>query len=223
MPECCSKREPIAIIGVGCRFPGGEGLNAFWSLLTSGSDAITPNPGDRWDCRRHFDPAPGVVPGKTYCNHGGFITNGGDFDAAFFNIAEDEARRIDPLHGMVLEMAWQALESAAIVPASLSGREVGVFIGVANSDFDRLWSRDFTRLDPVSVAGASLSVAANRVSFALNFRGPSMAVDIACASSLGATHLACQSLSTGDCDIALSGGARLILSPEQTIAFSDGR
>jgi acyl transferase domain-containing protein len=216
------RREPVAVVGVGCRFPGGEGLDAFWSLLTSGADAIGPNPGDRWDCPRHFDPDPSV-PGKTYCNYGGFIADASEFDASFFNIGADEACCIDPVQGMVLEMAWQALESAAIVPMSLSGGAVGVFIGLANSDFDRLGSGNFTRLNPVSVAGASLSVAANRVSFALNLRGPSMVVDIACASSLGATHLACQSLSVGECDVALSGGARLILSPEQTIAFSDGR
>lgn len=214
--------EPIAIVGIGCRFPQGDGVDAYWDLLLRGRSAIRDNPGDRWSVGQFYDEDP-AVRGKSYCLRGGFLDSPGECDVRFFSLSDAEAQRSDPQHLMILEAAWEALESAAILPAALGGSGAGVFVGLSNSDFDRLWSRDFRRLDVMSVAGASYSVGANRLSYALDLRGPSVAIDAACASSLAAVHAACQSLVLGDCDVALSGGARLILSPEQTIAFADGK
>jgi acyl transferase domain-containing protein len=214
--------EPIAVVGIGCRFPNGEGVDAFWSVLRDGVDCVGEVPPDRWNNEAYYDPAPATA-GKTYCRWGGFLPQGDAFDAGFFDISPDDAMKMDPQQGVVLETAWQALEVAGIVPRSLAGSRTGVFVGISNSDFDRMWSRDGTRLDVMYVTGASYSVAANRLSYFLDVRGPSLAVDTACASSLTAIHLACQSLRTKECDIALAGGVHLVLCADKLIAFADGR
>jgi acyl transferase domain-containing protein len=214
--------EPIAVVGMGCRFPGAEGPEAFWHVLEQGIDCVTEVPADRWNMDAYYEPAPAAA-GKSYCRWGGFLPEGDAFDAEFFDIPEYEAMRMDPQQGLVLETAWQALEVAGIVPRSLAGSRTGVFVGISNSDWDRMWSRDKARLDVMYVTGSSYSVAANRLSYFLNLRGPSFAVDTACASSLTAIHLACQSLRTQECEMALAGGVHLVLCADKLVAFSDGR
>lgn len=214
--------EPIAVVGIGCRFPRGEGVAAFWNVLRDGVDCVEEVPTDRWNNDAYYDPAPAIA-GKTYCRWGGFLRQGDAFDAAFFDIPADDAMKMDPQQGVVLETAWQALEVAGIVPRCLAGSRTGVFVGISNSDFDRMWSRDGTRLDVMYVTGASYSVAANRLSYFLDLQGPSLAVDTACASSLTAIHLACQSLRAQECDLALAGGVHLVLCADKLIAFADGR
>ncbi len=213
--------EPIAVVGIGCRFPNGEGVDAFWNVLRDGVDCVGEVPADRWNIDAYYEPAPAIA-GKTYCRWGGFLRQGDAFDAGFFDISADDAMKMDPQQGIVLETAWHALEAAGIVPRSLAGSRAGVFVGISNSDFDRMWSRDGTRLDVMYVTGASYSVAANRLSYFLDLQGPSLAVDTACASSLTAIHMACQSLRTKECDLALAGGVHLVLCADKLIAFADG-
>jgi acyl transferase domain-containing protein len=215
-------KEPIAIVGVACRFPGAEGVDAFWEVLRRGLDCITEVPADRWNMDAYYDAAPAGA-GKSYCRWGGFLEQGDSFDAKFFDISAHDAMRMDPQQGLVLETAWQALESAGILPRSLAASRSGVFVGISNSDWDRMWSRDTRRLDVAYVSGASYSVAANRISYFLNLQGPSVAVDTACSSALTAIHLACQSLLTGECELALAGAVHLILCADKLIAFSDGK
>jgi acyl transferase domain-containing protein len=215
-------RSPIAIIGMGCRMPQADGVDAFWELLRNGSDAISEVPSSRWDVDALWS-ADAAAPGKTYCRWGGFIDDGDQFDAAVFDIDAREAEFMDPQQGMVLECAWHALEHAGIAPSSLRGSNTGSFVGISNSDFDRKLCHDLNRLRLLAGTGTSYSIVANRLSYSLGLCGPSIAIDLACASSLIAVHLACQSLLSFECDLALAGGVHLILSPEKTITFSQGK
>lgn len=213
---------PIAIIGMGCRLPLAEGVDEFWKLLCEGVDAITEVPASRWDVQALWsDDA--AEPGKTYCRWGGFVADGDCFDAAALEISPEEAVCMDPQQGMVLETAWQALEHAGIALAGLRGSATGVFVGISNCDFDRWLCSDLRNLDVSAGTGTSYSVVANRLSYFLGVCGPSIAVDLACASSLVAVHLARQSLLLGESALALAGGVHLILSPEKTITFSRGK
>jgi acyl transferase domain-containing protein len=220
-----ARREPIAIVGLGCRFPGGaggaHGPEQFWRLLRDGVDAVTEVPADRWDVEASYDPEPGRT-GKNYCRWGGFVDGVDRFDARFFGIAPREAASMDPQQRLVLETTWEALEHAGIAPARLAGSAGGVFLGVSTSDYLQLglWSGDPERIDPYSATGGASSVTAGRVSYLLGLRGPSLAVNTACSSSLVALHLACQSLRAGECDLALAGGVNLMLSPIPAIALS---
>ena len=214
-------REPIAVLGMGCRFPGAEGVDAYWALLLRGEDAVGEVPPDRWDADALWsDDA--AAAGRAHCRWGGFIDGGDAFDAALFGISAHEAERMDPQQGLALELAWEALEHAGISPHGLGGSDTGVFVGVSTSDFDRALCRDLANLDLRAGTGTSYSVVANRLSYSLGLCGPSVAVDLACASSLAAVHLACQALWLGECDLALAGGVHLILSPEKTVTFSQG-
>jgi acyl transferase domain-containing protein len=215
--------EPIAIIGIGCRLPGASDPESYWQLLRNGVDAITEVPAERWDIDAFYDPNP-KVPGKMSTRWGGFIEQGaGDFDANFFGISPREAQRMDPQQRIALEVAWEALENAALAPDKLSGTQTGVFIGISHSDYDRLIYQDHSRLSAFNGTGSYHCIAANRISFLLNLCGPSMAVDTACSSSLVAVHLACQSLRLGESSMALAGGVNMNLSPEETIALSKAR
>jgi acyl transferase domain-containing protein len=215
--------EPIAIIGIGCRLPGASNPEAFWRLLHDGVDAITEVPAERWDIDALYDPNP-KVPGKMSTRWGGFIEQGAAmFDANFFGISPREAERMDPQQRIALEVAWEALEDAALAPDKLSGTQTGVFLGVSHSDYDRLIYQDQTRLSAFNGTGSYHCIAANRISFLLNLTGPSMAIDTACSSSLVAVHLACQSLRLGESSMALAGGVNMNLSPEETIALSKAR
>jgi acyl transferase domain-containing protein len=214
--------EPIAIIGAGCRFPGSSNLEAFWDLLRSGSEAISEVPKERWDIDAFYDAEP-ATPGKMNSRYGGFLEQVDQFDPGFFGISSREAERIDPQQRLVLEVAWEALENAAIVPANLSGSQTGVFIGCGNYDYGLLLSKNPSCISAYDGAGSTIGIAANRLSYLLNLRGPSLALETACSSSLVAVHLACRSLQNAETDLCIVGAVSLMLSPEQTIAYSQAR
>lgn len=212
--------EPIAIIGLGCRFPGGEDLQAFWNMLDKGVDAISPVPADRWDADTFYDPVPGT-PGRSITRQGGFITSSQDFDAAFFGLSPKEAATLDPQQRLLLEVSWEAMEQGGIVPAQWQGESVGVFVGISGHDYSqRLLTRPLEDIDAYLATGNSHSVAAGRISYTYGFNGPAISVDTACSSSLVALHLACRSLRDRECDAALVGGVNCLLSPEFSINFS---
>ncbi|MEW6234620.1 MAG: type I polyketide synthase [Candidatus Omnitrophota bacterium] len=220
-----ARSEPIAIIGLGCRFPGGaNNLDSFWRLLLDGRDAVTDIPPDRWDVDACFDPVHGI-PGKMVARCGAFLEDVSGFDAAFFGVSPREAAAMDPQQRILLETAWEALENAGIVRRCLTGSATGVFIGITNNDYSRLLVRsgDLAYIDAYFGSGNALNAAAGRLSFLLGLQGPSLAVDTACSSSLAAIHLACQSLRLRECDLAISGGVNLVLAPEASIALSQAR
>ncbi len=215
--------EPIAIIGIGVRMPGmsGRGPDAFWRMLHEGVDGVIETPPDRWDADEFYDPEGG--PGKMITKWGGFLPDVDKFDASFFGISPREAERMDPQQRLLLETAWEALEDAGIPADVIAGSKTGVFVGVSNNDYSRLQARmpdAIQQIDPYTGAGNAFSIVANRLSYILDARGPSVAVDTACSSSLVTTHLAAASLRSGECDLALAAGVNLILSPELTITFS---
>jgi myxalamid-type polyketide synthase MxaD len=211
--------EAIAIIGIGCRFPGASDAEAFWQLLREGVDAIREVPPERFKVDDYFDLDP-AAPGKMNTRWGGFLEHVDQFDAHFFGISPREAARMDPQQRLLLEVASQALEDAGQVRERLAGTPTGVFIGISNNDYGRIQLNDFTRIDAYAGTGNALSIAANRISYVFDFRGPSMALDTACSSSLVAVHEACASLRRGESTLALAGGVNLILSPAITINFS---
>ncbi len=214
------RTEPIAIVGLGLRFPGGANDPAsFWQLLHDGVDAITEVPADRWDVDAYYDPDP-LAPGKMSTRQGGFVVDVDQFAADFFGISPREAIRMDPQQRLLLEVAWEALERAGQSTDKLFGSQTGVFLGISNSDYLRLQLADAEEIDPYVGTGNLLSVAAGRLAYTLGLRGPNMVVDTACSSSLVAVHLACQSLRLGECSLAVAGGINVILSPEVTINFS---
>ncbi len=214
--------EPIAIVGIGCRLPGGiHDPASFWTLLTSGVDAVTEVPADRWDSGSLYDPDP-LAPGKVSTRWGAFLDGIHSFDAAFFDISPREAARMDPQQRLLLEVAWDALEDASQDPSRLAGSAAGVFVGVHSHSND-YWTLQAERpgsLDAYAGTGTSHSVLAGRLSYQLDLRGPSLAVDTACSSSLVALHLAAQALRTRECDLALAAGVNVILAPEFTVAAS---
>ncbi len=218
-----SQKGRIAIVGMGLRLPGGV-LNesSLWQVLADGVDTISEIPCDRWDLDAYYDPDPDK-PGKMNTRHGSFLREVDQFDAEFFGVSPREAVSMDPQHRLLLETSWEALENAAIAPASLRGSQTGIFVGIGNSDYWRMAYRYEEQIDAYSALGNAFSVAAGRLSYFLGVHGPSMAVDTACSSSLVAVHLACRSLRSGECNIALAGGVNLILSPEASINFSKSR
>jgi myxalamid-type polyketide synthase MxaE and MxaD len=214
-----AKNEPIAIVGIGCRFPGANDPAAFWQLLRDGVDAIREVPADRFDQHAFYDPDP-ATPGKMNTRWGGFLGQVDRFDANFFGISPREALRMDPQQRLLLEVTWEALQDAGQVPERLAGTQTGVFIGISTNDYGRLQWDDLERIDAYAGTGNALSIAANRISYLLDFRGPSLAIDTACSSSLVAVHLACRSLRNGESTLALAGGVNLILSPAIAINFT---
>jgi acyl transferase domain-containing protein/acyl carrier protein len=214
-----AKHEPVAIIGIGCRFPGANDTAAFWRLLRDGVDAVREVPADRFDQNAFYDPDP-ATPGKMNTRWGGFLDQVDRFDANFFGISPREAQRMDPQQRLLLEVTWEALQDAGQAPERLAGTQAGVFIGIATNDYGRLQWNDLERIDAYAGTGNALSIAANRISYLFDFRGPSLAIDTACSSSLVAVHLACRSLRSGECTLALAGGVNLILSPAIAINFT---
>ena len=204
--------EPIAIIGIGCRFPGADGPAAFWRLLRDGVDAIAEIPSDRWNVD---------ASGPATTRWGGFLDQVDEFDPQFFGISPREAARMDPQQRLLLEVAWEALEDAGQVPEQLAGSRTGVFIGVSTYDYGHFQLGHPDHIDAYTGTGSAMSIAANRLSYFYDFRGPSMAIDTACSSSLVAVHLACRSLRDGECTLALVGGVNVILSPALGINFSN--
>src|SRR5512146_183824 len=208
--------EPIAIVGLGCRFPGGANSPAeFWQLLANGVDAIREVPPERWDIEAYYDPQ--NAPGKMTTRYGGFLDWPIDrFDAAFFGLSPREAARMDPQQRLVLEVALEALDDAGQPRDRVSGSATGVFIASYHNDYAHRLVADPLGIDAYTSTGTAHSIVANRVSYLFNLQGPSIAVDTACSSSLVAVHLACQSLRSGECDLALAGGVSLMISPEVT-------
>jgi acyl transferase domain-containing protein len=218
------KREGIAIIGMGCRFPGSAASpEAFWALLRGGVDAVREVPRDRWDIDAIYHPDPDS-PGKIYTRMGAFLEHVDQFDAGFFGMSGRETRKTDPQQRLGVEVSWEALENAGIDPRSLSGTQTGVFLGITNTDYARLVERaGFESLDAYHLTGNCLNFAAGRIAYHFGFRGPTMAVDTACSSSGVSVHLACQSLRNRECNVALAGGVNLILSPEISITSTKAR
>ncbi len=211
--------EPIAIIGTACRFPGGaDDPQAYWRMLWASTDAISHAPPDRW----HTLAAPAHLDSQQQhaVQWGGYLAQVDQFDAGFFGIAPREANKMDPQQRVLLEVAWEALEAAGQVPAALKGSQSGVFIGISSGDYTTLQFAAPAHLDAYTSSGSALSIAANRLSYLLDWHGPSMAIDTACSSSLVAVHLACQHLRLGECDLALAGGVNLILLPHSTYALA---
>ncbi|MBF0100645.1 MAG: type I polyketide synthase [Desulfobacterales bacterium] len=216
------QKEPIAIIGMGCRFPGGANSpEAFWNILKNGMDTIREIPKDRWDSDPYYDPDP-EKRGKTYTKFGGFLDQVDFFDADFFGISRAEAESLDPQQRLLMEVSWEALESAGIDAERLKGSKTGVFIGMCSSDYAQahLNSGQPEKIDEYCATGIAFSTATGRLSYFYDFHGPSLMVDTACSSSLVSLHLAIQSLHTQESDMAIAGGVSMILSPEPYIAFS---
>ncbi len=214
--------EPIAIVGIGCRLPGGaDSADRLWQLVATGTDAVTEVPADRWSDALH-DPRPGRAD-TFYCRHGAFIDDVDRFDPTFFGLSGREAHRLDPQQRLLLECTWRAMEDARFTAASLQGGRAGVFVGSSLDDYARLSeaAEDAERSYAQTELGTARPFAAGRIAYLFGFHGPAMHIDTACSSSLVTTHLACQSLRERECDVAFSGGANLMLSPEMTIALSE--
>ncbi|MEA5510000.1 beta-ketoacyl synthase N-terminal-like domain-containing protein [Crocosphaera sp. UHCC 0190] len=214
--------EPIAIIGLSCRFPSANDPQHYWQLLRNGIDAITEVPPDRWDIESLYEETP-ATPGKMNTKWGGFLKEIDAFDAEFFRISPREAEYIDPQQRLLLEVAWEALENGGLIPKELAESQTGVFVGISNNDYGRASLQDISKISAYSGTGNALCITANRLSYLLNLKGPSLAIDTACSSSLVAVHYACQSLRLQESDLCLAGGVNLILSPEGTIIFSQAR
>jgi myxalamid-type polyketide synthase MxaE and MxaD len=216
------RREPVAIVGIGCRFPGASGPGAFWRLLAGGVSTVSEIPADRLDVKALYDPRPGV-PGRMATRWGGFLEDVDRFDAGFFQMSPREAERLDPQQRLLLEVTWEALEDAGQVPSGLRGSRTGVFVGMWLGDWEARLLRDRDRIDFHMTTGSGRYAAAGRISQLLGAHGPSLVVDTACSSSLVAVHLACQSLWSGESDLTLAGGVNVILEPAITIAYSQSR
>lgn len=216
-----SKTEPIAIIGIGCRFPGGANdPESYWQLLRNGVDAISQIPTERWSIEDYYDADPDV-PGKMYVRSGGFLDQVDGFDPQFFGITPREAAGMDPQQRLLLEVSWEALEQAGQLPENLRGSQTGVFVGLSLDDYieQSVFSGDPKLIDAYAALGNFRSVAAGRIAYLLGLQGPTMQVDTACSSSLLSVHLACQSLRSGESNLALASGVNVMLSPGTTIGF----
>lgn len=201
------KNEPIAIIGVGCRYPGGvHSTESYWKLLVDGVDTISEVPEDRWNKNTYYNPKKENM-GKTQSKWGGFLDRVDHFDAAFFGISPREAALMDPQQRLLLEICWEAMEDGLQVQEKMAGTDVGVFIGAFTLDYKLLQFSESNRhlVDAHSATGAMMTLLANRISYVYDFRGPSLTVDTACSSSLVAVHLACQSLWNGESSMAFAG------------------
>lgn len=204
---------PIAVIGMACRLPGGiDSPERLWEALLRGADLVTEVPADRWDADEFYDPERGV-PGRSVSRWGAFLDDVGGFDAPFFGLDDATATAIDPQHRLLMETSWEAIEHAGIVPSSLSGSMTGVYLGLSHDDYMRI----SLEADEYGFTGVASAMASGRVAYALNLHGPALTVDTACSSGLLAVHTACRSLDGAESDLALAGGAMVILQPETTV------
>ena len=218
------QQEPIAVIGMGCRLPGGvESPEQFWQLLAQGREAIAEIPSDRWDLQHHHDPDP-RTPLHQHVRRAGLVDGIDQFDPALFGISGREAHCMDPQQRLLLEVCWRAIEAGAQPLEQLCGRSVGVFMGISSADYRALlWASEDQYLtpdnEPFILTGNTGCIAANRISYAFDLKGPSFTVDTACSSSLVALHLACESLRRGESELALAGGAQALIHPAIQMSF----
>src|SRR5215471_12634194 len=215
-------KDRVAIIGIGCRFPGGvNDPDSFWNLLVNGREAVSDVPPDRWNIERFFDAEPGL-PGKSIARRGGFLERIDEFDPQFFGISPREAPYVDPQHRLMLETAWEAIEGAGLVLDLEHGTDLGVFVGISHNDYQGIQGTPWEHagISPYSPTGCAHSIAANRISYCFNLRGPSIAMDTACSSALTAVHVACEHIWAGRGDSALAGGVTVMISPNGFIGFS---
>ncbi|XP_030254965.1 highly reducing polyketide synthase 40-like [Sparus aurata] len=214
--------DDIAVIGIGCNFPGGEGLDNFWRVLLEGKNCVVDIPAERFDTNFWYD-ADESKPGKTQTTKAALIEGFNEFDHKFFGITEAEAGSMDPQHKLLLQCTYRALEDAGFAMESINGSRTGVYIGLMNKDYEMLQSNSSTTISHYNCTGTAMSVAANRISFTFNLTGPSFAIDSACSSSLVALHLACQAIKQGDCEMALCGGVSCIIEPKVYVALSKAK
>jgi acyl transferase domain-containing protein/NADPH:quinone reductase-like Zn-dependent oxidoreductase/SAM-dependent methyltransferase/acyl carrier protein len=215
-------KDPIAIIGIGCRFPGGvNDTESFWKLLVEGREAVSDVPPDRWNIERFFDAESGLT-GKSIARRGGFLEAIDQFDPQFFGISPREAPYVDPQHRLLLETAWEAMEDAGLVLDFEQGTDLGVFVGISHNDYQGIQGTpwEHSGISPHSPTGCAHSIAANRISYCFNLRGPSVAMDTACSSALTAVHAACEHIRAGRGDAALAGGVTVMITPGGFIGFS---
>ena len=215
-------KERIAIIGAGCRFPAGlNSSDSLWKFLSEGREGVSEVPPDRWNVQRYYDAEPGVA-GKSIVQRGGFIDGIDQFDPQFFGISPREAPYVDPQHRLLLETAWEAIEDAGLVLDFERGTDLGVFVGISHNDYQGIQSNSFDHfgIGPHTPTGSAHSIAANRISYCLNLRGPSVAMDTACSSALTAVHMACEHIWTGRGEAALAGGVTVMITPGGFIGFS---
>ena len=215
-----SEGDPIAIVGVGCRYPGGvSDPDSFWRLLADGTDAITEVPRERWDIDAWYSPDPDA-PGKMTTRWGGFVEGLEEFEPLFFGLTPREAPSVDPQERLLLETTWEALEHVGLTLEQLMDSRTGVYMGLSGTEYQTRAMGNVRALDRYSLLGTAPSAMVGRLSYWLGLKGTNLAVDTACSSSLVAVHLACQALRNGECDLALAGGANVVLDPARTVYFS---
>lgn len=223
--EQSGRPEPIAIVGMACRFPAAPNLAAFWRLIHLGRDGVVEIPTSRWDLDEFYDPT-GEQPGKISVRRAALLDDIEQFDPQFFGITPREAVQIDPQQRILLEVAWEALENAGLPADQIAGSNTGVFVGIATNDYSKVlvpYLHYYEQISPHSGTGNALSIASNRLSYIFDLHGPSLSIDTACSSSSLAIHLAVESLRRRECNAAIAGGVNAILTPETTIAFSKAR